>query len=373
MKCLLVSDAPGHILERIARSFAQYGVGADHVLACSQVVSPYLIRRRGERIGMLHWIDPLAFGAYANAARAPQVVMVHHLTEPEIPSMIRNLRHADFLTTSSKRWQRRLTELTSLPVELISYTIDTEVFRPMQGDIALARREFGIADGHFVIGYSGKAAADAFGRKGVDILRSVLKAASERWRDLTVLLIGSGWEHLDSTASAWGIQVLRYQPQQTEDTAAIYPLMDVLLSTSREEGGPCTILEAMGCEVPVVTTDVGHVPEVIVDGENGFIAPWPDPVPAFLYALGHLRQNAALRSGIVACGRKTMVQQRDVRTVIPRVPFDRLYTEASQRYSRRPRSQIFTRSLALSRVGLRYIARQAINRVAGSSDAAAGT
>ncbi|MDR6846084.1 glycosyltransferase family 4 protein [Flavobacterium granuli] len=47
---------------------------------------------------------------------------------------------------------------------------------------------------------------------------------------------------------------------------------DVFLMTSEREGGPTSILEAMLIGVPVVTTNVGVLPEIIVDGENGFMS-----------------------------------------------------------------------------------------------------
>ncbi len=46
----------------------------------------------------------------------------------------------------------------------------------------------------------------------------------------------------------------------------------VFVMNSRSEGGPRVALEAMACGMPVVSTPVGVMPEVIVQGENGFLA-----------------------------------------------------------------------------------------------------
>ncbi|HEX9160829.1 MAG TPA: glycosyltransferase family 4 protein, partial [Thermoanaerobaculia bacterium] len=352
MKALLVADSPGHILERIARTFVDYGRGAEHRFVCSEIVSPYLVRRAGESDGMLHWLDPLAFAAYPSAARAPQVVMIHHLTEPEIEPMKRRLRHADLLTTSSRRWLRRLTGMTGMPVHLIPYTIDPDVFRPVE-NVSAKRIEHGIGSSDFVVGYSGKAAADAFGRKGLDILTAVLEGCAQRWHDdLVVVLVGSGWNDLSRTIESWGVRVVRQQLATTEETAEVYPLMDVLISTSREEGGPCTIIEAMGCGVPIITTDVGHVPELIVDGENGFVCAWPDPASEFISRIALLRRDRELRARLAVNGRRTVIRERDARIVIPRIDFAAIYAEAQRRYAMRPGREIATRSVALSGVGL---------------------
>ena len=50
-----------------------------------------------------------------------------------------------------------------------------------------------------------------------------------------------------------------------------YRSIDVLLSTSRLEGGPLPPLEAMACGVPVLTTNVGCMDEVVRHGVDGFV------------------------------------------------------------------------------------------------------
>src|SRR5690606_3426336 len=46
---------------------------------------------------------------------------------------------------------------------------------------------------------------------------------------------------------------------------------DILLMTSITEGLPLTIYEAFASHVPITSTKAGGIPEVIVDGENGFL------------------------------------------------------------------------------------------------------
>ncbi|WPO77438.1 glycosyltransferase family 4 protein [Flavobacterium sp. KACC 22761] len=61
-----------------------------------------------------------------------------------------------------------------------------------------------------------------------------------------------------------------------EDACVLNKEFDVFLMTSQREGGPTSVLEAMLMGVPVVSTNIGIVPEVIINGENGFICPIKD-------------------------------------------------------------------------------------------------
>jgi glycosyltransferase involved in cell wall biosynthesis len=59
---------------------------------------------------------------------------------------------------------------------------------------------------------------------------------------------------------------------KVKNAYALNNQFDVFLMTSQREGGPTSVLEAMLIGVPVVTTNVGVLPEIIVDGENGFMS-----------------------------------------------------------------------------------------------------
>ncbi len=56
-----------------------------------------------------------------------------------------------------------------------------------------------------------------------------------------------------------------------ENASVFLPQFDAFILTSEREGGPTSVLEAFCYKVPVVSTNVGVLPEVINNGENGFI------------------------------------------------------------------------------------------------------
>lgn len=77
----------------------------------------------------------------------------------------------------------------------------------------------------------------------------------------------------------------------------LLPAFDVFVLSSipRSEGVPTVILEAMACGLPVVSTDVGAVREVVRDGATGFVVPPLDP-PRMVDALRRLEEEGLRRS-----------------------------------------------------------------------------
>jgi glycosyltransferase involved in cell wall biosynthesis len=80
-----------------------------------------------------------------------------------------------------------------------------------------------------------------------------------------------------------------------------YHSLDVYVCASRSEGTPNTCLEAAACGLPVVTTPVGNMPELIRDGENGFFV--ARDVAQIAAKLARLRDEPELRARMGAAAR----------------------------------------------------------------------
>lgn len=70
--------------------------------------------------------------------------------------------------------------------------------------------------------------------------------------------------------------------------------MDIICLTSDNEGTPVSLIEAQACNVPVISTDVGGVRDIVLEGETGFIIPKGD-VKGFSEKLGLLIKNDEIR------------------------------------------------------------------------------
>ena len=95
------------------------------------------------------------------------------------------------------------------------------------------------------------------------------------------------------------------------DVENYYPAMDIKLITSLWEGVPTAVLEAMASGLPVVTTDVGGLREVVGDGERGFVVPSRDPAASAAAAL-RLLDNDRLRREMAQRARRHAVEHFDV-------------------------------------------------------------
>jgi glycosyltransferase involved in cell wall biosynthesis len=79
----------------------------------------------------------------------------------------------------------------------------------------------------------------------------------------------------------------------------------VFVLPSYAEGMPMSLLEAMAAGIPSVTTAVGSVPEIVVDGVNGFLVA-PGNTAAIERVLRRLLADGALRAKVGAAGRETV-------------------------------------------------------------------
>lgn len=87
-----------------------------------------------------------------------------------------------------------------------------------------------------------------------------------------------------------------------------FELLDIFLLSSLSEGTSMTLLESMACSKPSVVTDVGGNPEIVLNGETGFVTPDQD-VDAFSQAMDSLLASSSLRESM---GSKAMLRYREL-------------------------------------------------------------
>ena len=96
---------------------------------------------------------------------------------------------------------------------------------------------------------------------------------------LRLLIVGDGplFANLQRLAEELGIADLVWMPGDREDVPELLRMMDIFVLPSLAEGVSNTILEAMASGLPVVATHTGGNPELVEDGQNGYLVPVGDP------------------------------------------------------------------------------------------------
>lgn len=102
-----------------------------------------------------------------------------------------------------------------------------------------------------------------------------------------------------------------------DDARAMMAGLDVLLAPSLWEGFGLVFLEAMALSVPVISTRVSAIPEVVVDGETGWLVPARDE-QAIAAALGEALDQPSVRQARGAAGRRRLETQFSAEVMVER-------------------------------------------------------
>jgi len=108
-----------------------------------------------------------------------------------------------------------------------------------------------------------------------------------------------------------GGAVLEFAPLQLQ---ALLREADLYALPTRADSHAIASLEAMAMELPVITTPVGGVPDVVEEGVTGYLVPKDDP-SALADRIRALRDDRSLRLRMGAAGRKRVAASFDARTV----------------------------------------------------------
>lgn len=174
-----------------------------------------------------------------------------------------------------------------------------------------------------------------FPRKGIRFLLMAAAQLKPRFPDLKIVLAGDGFERpeLVRLATELGIApdvtFLGWVPNA--DLPPYYRAAAVSVIPSLEEGFGIPAAEAMGCEVAVVASDAGGLPEVVEDGVTGLVVPRGDPA-ALARAIGSLLADPDRRREMGQAGRARALRLFDWDRTAEQ--FEQLYREVGARTGR---------------------------------------
>lgn len=156
-----------------------------------------------------------------------------------------------------------------------------------------------------LIGFVGRLSAE----KGPDLFVELAISLCQRHPALNAVLLGDGPQRqsLAARIDAAGLATRILLPGYREDMAAWLRALDVLVISSRTEGTPMVLLEAMQAGVPVASFSVGGIPDMIRHGVSGLLAP-AGAVEELAAAVDALLKDVELRRHLAA---GALLVQRD--------------------------------------------------------------
>ncbi len=283
LRVLFVPDSIYWVTGEITKVFAHFSPWVSPTIISGPIVQriaasrPFLLKN----IDLVHFLCPYSSWQLLPFlhTRIPTVTTIHHVVDWEYEK--HNLQ-GDALMTQSEEWVEDLVTrgVARDRIVKIQNGVDTNCFKPVSSAERIAlRRKFNLPETDPVIGFFAKKSSDHNYRKGADIFESAILEVIKSIPNITVLIVGPGWQEFIERLQVKGVRVLNFPfVKKVKDLAPIYACLDLYWITSRIEGGPVTLMEAMSSEVPCISTPVGLAKEIIQSGKNSILVNKEDSV-----------------------------------------------------------------------------------------------
>lgn len=206
---------------------------------------------------------------------------------------------------------------------VIPLGIDLSLFSESGSERNALRIEFGAAADGIVAGFVGRLTEI----KNIPLLLNAAKAYKELLKNdprntpkMRFVIVGDGHlrSELERRAAALGISNIVHFAGNRTDIEKVYGAFDIVVLTSRNEGTPLSLIEAMAAERPVISTLVGGVPDLLGERteqageisvfERG-IGTRPDSAEDLRDGLLYLANNEKLRKAIALHSKSFVISE----------------------------------------------------------------
>lgn len=262
----------------------------------------------------------------AIAARREGVPIVWQLLDTRTPYLVRRVlmpyvtRAADAVMSDGFEVARVHAGAEDLGERLIHFfpPVDTAWFRPDAERRRLAREELGVTEDEILLG----SVSNLNPQKGHELLIAALAHLRGQGQNFKCRILGatsathrSYAQRLHDEAESHGLLAddsLRFL-DPGERVAELLPAFDVFVRTSvpRSEGTSTSILEAMSAGLPVISTDVGGIHDVVEHEVTGLLVPALE-MEAVAESILRLAHDQVLRQRLSAEARRRAVTSYDV-------------------------------------------------------------
>lgn len=260
----------------------------------------------------------------AVAARRRGAAIVWQIVDAGSPALLRRValalvrRYADAVMFDGEALIAAHGGIESLSMPTFVYfpPVDTDLFAPSPERRADLRRELAIPPDAPLVG----TVSHLTPLKSLETFVGAAAHVAAARPDARFVVVGSA----PDSHAAYGERLRRQAAEldlphpilfagPRDDVERWYAAMDVTLITSRSEGTTTTALEAQACGVPVVSTDVGAVHEVVEDGVTGLLVP-AGRSDAIAAATLVLLEDDERRAAMARAGRASALKRFGVET-----------------------------------------------------------
>ena len=143
-------------------------------------------------------------------------------------------------------------------------------------------------------------------KKGQSYLLNAIKLLDDEIDGLQVQIIGDGPERkkiekmINELSLTKTVQLLG--PKTQSEVKKFLRNADCYIQTSVSEGIPVALMEALACELPVISTNITGIPELVIHGKTGILIPPKDEV-AIVDAITFIKNNPAIAKKYGKAGR----------------------------------------------------------------------
>lgn len=274
---------------------------------------PYLWRvwRLCGRVDVIHL---MANSGWSWQLFAAPVLWMGWLRKTPVIVNYRGGEAREYMTASSRWVKPSMTRAASLVVPsgflqqvfsefelsstVIPNIIDLELFQP--GQHAAAKNGFTLA-----------ITRNLEPIYGIDTAIRALALARQKSPEMALKIAGSGpqREELEQLAASLGLQgAVEFMGRlERKEIVSLYQSVDAVLNPTLVDNMPNSVLEALACGVPVISTDVGGVPYIVRDGETAVLVA-AQQEQEMADAMLRVSRNADLRQRLSETGRREVAQ-----------------------------------------------------------------
>lgn len=319
----------GDMSERVQKSLF-YKIVFLFFLAAFFFKTRRMVKNEKPAILHAHWWIPGGLAACWNSffSRTPYIVTLHGTD-------LMLLKKSGFLRRRARRVFGRAARITVvsnfLKAELVSLFPRTEskiAVIPMPIDPEVLRRE-SKADisGRIVL-----CPARLIEQKNLGVLLEAFAKASSEFPDAKLLIVGNGPKDAELKNKARNLDLEKkaeFLPSMSPPKLGkLYQAAEIVMLVSKNEGFGLVLVEAFLFQKPVVAARSGGIPDIVTDGENGFLVD-PDNTGEMAYALKKLLADADLRERMGKKGYQSYTEKFSPEKLAEK--FDRLYMEIAGR------------------------------------------